>query len=161
MKKTVKCIDNIVVAIDPGDHIGVVWRYGQEQDVSGLTLEGDDRYKQLWKLLDNLDPDVICYEVFALRQSAAMKLIGNRFITCEVIGTIKTYCQLKHIKLIELQPVNKQYCGFTSKPSDPEYKKVVMLPEQKITEHTRDAYRLLRYAMLFKDQELYEEIETC
>ena len=82
------------------------------------------------------------YEEFKLRQGAATKLVGNKFITCEVIGVIKLYCQLNRCVLIPLPPYTKEYCGFSREPSNTAYKAVHTT--QKITEHVRDAYRLLK-----------------
>ena len=141
----------MILAIDPGDHIGCVWDTGRE--VFGRTLETDSRTLLLWSLMNDLEPDVIIYEEFALRQSAAQHLVGNKFITCEVIGVIKLYCQLNRIPLIKLTPSNKEYCGFSDSARDPAFK-VINCGPQKITEHVRDAYRLLRYAILFKLKEL-------
>lgn len=141
----------MIVAIDPGDHIGCVW-VTQRETVYGKTLETDERLQQLWKLLCELKPDVIIYEEFALRQSAASHLVGNKFITCEVIGVIKLYCQLTSTPMIKLTPSCKEYCGFSDSARDPAFK-VINCVEQKITEHVRDAYRLLRYAQLFKLKE--------
>lgn len=140
----------MILAIDPGDHIGCVWDTGTE--VYGRTLETDARLLLLWRLMIDLDPDVIVYEEFALRQSAAQHLVGNKFVTCEVIGIIKLYCQINNIPLVKLTPANKEYCGFSDSARDPAFK-VVNCVEQKITEHVRDAYRLLRYAVLFKLKE--------
>ena len=94
-------------------------------------------------------PDTVVFEQFVLRAKSATKLIGNKFITCEVIGVIKLYSQLNNIPLIELQPVNKEYCGFSSNPKDPHYS-IINCNNQKITEHVRDAYRLYCYAKLFR-----------
>ena len=142
----------MIIAIDPGDHIGCVW-VTQGETVYGKTLETDERLQQLWELLHALKPDVIIYEEFALRQSAASHLVGNKFITCEVIGVIKLYCQLTSTPMIKLTPSCKEYCGFSDSARDPAFK-VINCMEQKITEHVRDAYRLLRYAILFKLKEL-------
>lgn len=141
----------MILAIDPGDHIGCVWDTGEK--VYGRTLETDSRLWQLWNLLHDLEPDVIIYEEFVLRQSAAQHLVGNRFVTCEVIGVIKLYCQLTQTPLIKLAPAQKEYCGFSDSARDPAFK-VIDCMDQKITEHVRDAYRLLRYAILFKLKEL-------
>lgn len=141
----------MIVAIDPGDHIGFVWSYGKE-GTFGRTLEGDGRLQDLWRILYQLSPTVIVYEEFALRQSAASHLVGNKFITCEVIGVIKLYCQMHKIPVIKLTPSCKEYCGFSDSAKDPAFK-AINCGEQKITEHVRDAYRLLRYAQLFKLKE--------
>lgn len=139
-----------VFAIDPGESIGLVFTDDEAIDeVWGLTFTGDRRLTDLWEELELRQPEIIVYEEFALRQSSAIKLVGNKFITCEVIGVIKLWAQLNHVKLVPLIPADKEYCGFGSNPKDPNFKKVVMVYGQKITEHTRDAYRLFSYAKLF------------
>ena len=140
----------MILAIDPGDHIGCVWE--DEGKVYGKTIEGDARGYYLWNLLHELEPDIVIYEEFALRQSAASHLVGNKFITCEVIGVIKLYCQLTSTPMIKLTPSCKEYCGFSDSARDPAFK-VIECIDLKITEHVRDAYRLLRYAQLFRLKE--------
>jgi hypothetical protein len=139
-----------IITIDPGEHIGIV--FTEDDKIKGLTLDGDTRNHKLWILLNEYQPDTVIYEQFALRASAASKLVGDKFITCEVIGVIKLYCQLKLIEPICLLPLYKEYCGFSSNPKDPRYKKIEMVGAQKITEHTRDAYRLYSYFNLFKNK---------
>ena len=138
---------NNVVTIDPGEHIGII--HTIEDKCYGITLEGENRNAQLWVLLNEWRPELICFEQFALRANAAKKLVGNKFITCEVIGVIKLYCQLNNICMIELLPSSKEYCGFSAEPNDIRYRSITMLKEQKITEHVRDAYRLYSYQKLF------------
>lgn len=145
-----------IMAIDPGEHIGIVIR-AENGVVWGCTLEGEDRNRKLWRLLCDEQPDAVVYEIFALRQSAASKLVGNRFITCEVIGAIKTYCMVHSVSWGELQPMCKEYCGFSSNPKDAHYSNIQMLWGQRITEHTRDAYRLLRYFELFRQKEVFKD----
>ena len=142
----------MILAIDPGDHIGCVWET-MRKTVYGKTLDTEERLQRLWNLLQELKPDVIIYEEFALRQSAAQHLVGNKFITCEVIGVIKLYCQLTSTPIVKLTPSSKEYCGFSDSARDPAFKAINCM-EQKITEHVRDAYRLLRYAQLFKLKEI-------
>lgn len=137
-----------IISIDPGDHIGVV--ICNPEGTFGLTIEGEERNRLLWELLIEHKPQLIIYEQFALRQRSAIKMVGNKFIVCEVIGVVKLYCQLKRLPVIELNPSTKEYCGFSSNPQDPHYKDIDMLKGQKISEHVRDAYRLYRYAMQFK-----------
>lgn len=137
-----------IMAIDPGESIGVVLR--TSECVYGATITTDLRLRRLWAVLEGNHPDVIVFEEFALRQSAAKKLVGNKFITCEVIGVIKLYAQKHGCPLIPLIPANKEYCGFSANPKDPHFAEIKMVQGEKITEHTRDAFRLLRYAELFK-----------
>ena len=138
-----------VVAIDPGESIGLIVE--GENETVGRTITGQyvDRLKELFTTLCTVQPDIVVYEQFALRQSAAAKLVGNKFITCEVIGVIKLYCELYKVRIIALLPMNKEYCGFSSNPKDAHYLKINM-NAQKITEHVRDAYRLLCYAKMFE-----------
>ncbi len=146
----------IILTIDPGDHIGVLLI---ERDVNdndlynmGRTLVGDNRNFQLWRYMCAVRPDLILYERFALRANAARKLVGNTFITCEVIGVIKLFSQLYDVKLVELLPSCKEYCGFSSNPKDPRYQEIFMYQNEKITEHVRDTYRLYSYYKLFGDK---------
>ena len=140
-----------IMAIDPGESIGVVLRTADA--VHGCTISTDLRLRRLWTVLESNRPDVVVFEEFALRQSAAKKLIGNKFVTCEVIGVIKLYAQKYGCLLIPLIPANKEYCGFSANPKDPHFAEIKMVQGEKITEHTRDAFRLLRYAELFKLKE--------
>ena len=116
----------IIMTIDPGDHIGTLVveldSDGNALIILGRTIEDDDRNYKLWKYMCNIKPDKIIYERFALRANAAQKLVGSTFITCEVIGIIKLYCQINDIVPIELLPSCKEYCGFSSSPNDPRYK---------------------------------------
>ena len=144
-----------IMAIDPGESIGVVLR--TDTKVYGCTITTDLRLRRMWAVLEGNQPDVIVFEEFALRQSAANKLVGNKFITCEVIGVIKLYAQRAGCLLIPLIPANKEYCGFSSNSKDPHFQEITMIDGEKITEHTRDAYRLLRYAELFKLKEVRSE----
>lgn len=143
----------IEISIDPGDSIGIILSNGDY--IQGTTITGLNRNEQLWMLLQETHPDIVIYEEFALRQSAATKLVGNKFITCEVIGVIKLYCQVYGKRLVPLIPANKQYCGISSNPKDKQYITIQQLTP--ITEHVRDAYRLYRYAKLFKGEQMYGE----
>lgn len=144
-----------IFAIDPGESIGLIWiddscqAENSPYDVWGCTLK-DDRLTALWEEFTFRQPRIIIYEEFALRQSAATKLVGNKFITCEVIGVIKLWADLNHIPTVALRPLDKEFCGFSSNPKDPHFQSIKMLYGQKITEHTRDAYRLYKYAELFR-----------
>lgn len=137
-----------IIAIDPGESIGVVC--ASNKAYYGTTITGEGRLKLLYDFLKKLEPNYLVYEGFALRSNAALKLIGSKFITCEVVGVIKLYSQLTNTPCIELPPMSKEFCGFSSNPKDNAYKSIIMMDNEKITEHTRDAFRLLKYAQLFK-----------
>lgn len=141
-----------ILVIDPGEHIGLI--YVEQYDdrptlIEGWTIAGEERLKHFWHTITFTKPDIVVFEKFALRAKSAQKLVGNTFITCEVIGLIKLYCQLYDVEPIELLPSCKEYCGFTSNPKDPHYKDILIRPEEKITEHVRDAFRLYNYYKLF------------
>lgn len=146
----------IIVTIDPGDHIGVLTieqdKNGNELALVGRTIDGDNRNYRLWQHLCAVRPDLIVYERFALRANAARKLVGNTFITCEVIGVVKLFSQMYEVDLKELLPSCKEYCGFSSNPKDPKYQDIYMYDNEKITEHVRDTYRLYSYYKLFGDK---------
>ena len=141
-----------ILAIDPGESIGIVMR--TDTKVYGTTITEPFRLRRLWNLLNTNKPDIVVFEEFALRQSAANKLVGNKFITCEVIGVVKLYSQTTGCPLVPLIPANKEYCGFSSNPKDPHFQEITIFSGEKITEHVRDAFRLLRYAELFKLKEI-------
>lgn len=144
-----------ILTIDPGDHIGTLRvniNNTYDIDYIGHTIQGDNRLQELWQLLNDYQPDEIVFERFALRANAAQKLVGNTFITCEVIGVVKLYVQLNNVKCIELLPSTKEYCGVSSSPKDPKYTIIKFDDSEKISEHVRDTYRLYSYYRLFGDK---------
>lgn len=145
-----------ILTIDPGDHIGVLMVTIVDGRTSyvGRTLQGDNLHLQLWEVFEQFKPHVIVYERFALRANKAASQIGSTFLTCEIIGVIKLYSQLTipKIKLYELQPCNKEFCGFTASRKDPEYTKIEMYNKESITEHVRDTMRLFSYWNLFQNK---------
>lgn len=137
-----------VLCIDPGEHTGML--FAHDDILEGYTFTAFNNYRSLWSIIEEYKPDVIVYERFALRADKALKQTGSVFITCEVIGIIKLYASIHNIQLVELLPVYKEYCGFSSKPSDPHYQLIQIRAGQKITEHVRDTMRLYSYYKLFK-----------
>lgn len=145
-----------IITIDPGDHIGILMttKIHDKDHYVGRTLYGDNLHLQLWQLLHEFNPHTIVYERFALRANKAASQIGSTFLTCEVIGIIKLYVQntLPKVKLFELQPGNKEFCGFTASRKDPAYEKIEMYNKEAITEHVRDTMRLYSYWNLFQNK---------
>ena len=144
-----------ILTIDPGDHIGtlrVMIDNIFNTSYIGHTIQGDNRLQELWQMLNEYQPDEIVFERFALRANAAQKLVGNTFITCEVIAVIKQYVQLNNVKCIELLPSTKEYCGVSSSPKDPKYTIIKFDDSEKISEHVRDTYRLYSYYKLFGEK---------
>lgn len=152
--------NKVVITLDPGDHVGIIIKL-KNDNILGCTLVGAKRNLYVWELLNYFKPDEVCYEIFALRASAAKKMAGNKFFVSEVIGVIKLYCFVNNLELHEIFPSSKEYCGFTDNPKDPRYKEIKIVNsetypifknwecEKKITEHVRDAYRLYNYYKLF------------
>lgn len=147
---------NKILTIDPGDHIGLllVEKNINSTKYIGRTLSGENLHSQLWNVLEEFKPHTIVYERFALRASKAASQIGSTFLTCEVIGLIKLYVQLTipKVQLFELQPGNKEFCGFTASRKDPAYDKITMFNKEPITEHVRDTLRLYSYWDLFQNK---------
>lgn len=152
--------NKVIISLDPGDHVGIIIKLKNDV-ILGCTLIGAKRNQYVWELLNYFKPDAVCYEIFALRASAAKKMTGNKFFVSEVIGVIKLYCFVNGLELNEIFPSSKEYCGFSDNPKDPHYKDIKIVNsetyeafknwecEKKITEHVRDAYRLYNYYKLF------------
>ena len=143
-----------VMTIDPGDHTGTLRTLMQNDPYLikhvGKTLVLPAMRKELWAMLDSFAPDVIVFERFALRAASAVKQTGSTFVTCEMIGIVKLWAELHpEVELVELQPANKEYCGFSANPKDPHYASIQMEDDEKITEHVRDTMRLFSYWKLF------------
>ena len=131
-------MSQIIMALDPGNSTGWVLRDSDNNLIGGTISE---RHHDVWELLDKWHPDILIYETFQMYPSKAQKLIWNTFYPCEVIGVIKLWAQLnKPEALIGLQPSVKKFALSNSERDL--WRTVKGAP---ITEHTRDAVRLLRY----------------
>ena len=144
-----------IITIDPGDHTGTLRTtiYDDKEYHCGRTLYGENMHKDLWDMIESFKPNTIVFERFALRAGSAIQQTGSTFITCEMIGIIKLYHKLHpEVELVELQPANKEYCGFTASAKDPHYQVIQMGVNEKISEHVRDTFRLYSYWKLFGDR---------
>lgn len=134
-------MSQVTIALDPGNSTGWVVRYG-EALIGGTVGE---KHADVWSLLNMWEPCIIVYETFQMYPGKAQKLIWNTFYPCEVIGVIKLWAQLHpEVKLIGLQPSVKKFALSNSETNL--WRTVVGgIDWGTITEHTRDAVRLLRY----------------
>ncbi len=96
-----------VLAIDPGERVG--WAHGKVvgDDRLEITGHGISHLKDFALKLHEVTPeyDVIVFETFRLRATAAKKLIGNDFQTSQLIGAIRL-CAWLHpqVKLVGQGP---------------------------------------------------------
>ena len=145
-----------VITIDPGDHTGTLRTLMQTNlrpnliKHVGKTLVMPNMRTELWNMLEEFQPNVVVFERFTLRAASAVKQSGSIFLVCEMIGIVKLWSELHpEVELVELQPANKEYCGFSPNPKDPHYAEIQMENGEKITEHVRDTMRLFSYWKLF------------
>ncbi|MCW0193379.1 MAG: hypothetical protein OJJ55_19015 [Rhodococcus sp.] len=146
-----------IIAIDPGEMTG--WAIGRIQ-----TYECDsDEPKQLlceqfgydpWKkFVMNLDTvqlgdspfDIIVYESFRIRSTAAKALIGSDVPTAQCIGAIKLAAWRSGAKLVTSEPSNKPVIDRQMGGAE-EY-----LPKRDQVEHYRDAVRHLHWYAINKE----------
>ena len=86
-------------------------------------------------------PDIVVLERFNLYPQMAKSLAWNSFYPCEVIGVIRYLCDNMLIQLVEQAPgVKKYFGGFKY-----DWEQLKQLSEDRITEHTKDAYMHYRY----------------
>lgn len=130
-----------VMALDPGNSTGWVLRTDAGKLLGGTI--GEDHEKVADKIIQ-LHPDVVVYETFQLYPGKAQKMMWSTFYPCEVIGVIRYVCA--HIQIKQVLGVQPSVKKFALSPSEESlWKTVEAHAGEKITEHTRDAVRLLRY----------------
>lgn len=129
-----------ILALDPGNSTGWVARGMPNYDLLGGTII--DRHICVWNLMESIKPEIVVYETFQMYPGKAQKLIWNTFYPCEVIGVIRLWCQLNEVPIIGLQPSVKKYA---LSPEEAKLWATIIPMDGEITEHTRDALRLLRY----------------
>jgi hypothetical protein len=97
-----------------------------------------------------LEPEVIVYENFSLHPGAAPGLTHNEMYPCQVIGAIKLIATLVPVKyLVKLLPSNKRYAG----KLDQRWYDLCTFNIEKASEHTKDAYLLMKYYEMFYEAE--------
>lgn len=130
-----------VIALDPGNSTGWCVRAPGCNKLFGGTI--GTCHKDVFELLNTINPDVVVYETFQMYPNKAQKLLWNSFYPCEVIGVIKLWAMLHpDVKLVGLQPSVKKYALSVA---ENELWRTVDTSGEKPTEHLRDAVRLLRY----------------
>lgn len=130
-----------VMALDPGNSTGWVLRTDEGKLIGGTISE--DHEKVADKIIQ-LHPDIVVYETFQLYPGKAQKMMWSTFYPCEVIGVIRYVCA--HIQIKQIFGVQPSVKKFALSPSEESlWKTVEVYAGEKITEHTRDAVRLLRY----------------
>ncbi len=130
-----------LLALDPGESTGWV-SYNTETGIwEGGTIKLDR--PGVWALLNSVRRwDVIIFETFQLYASHARTLIGNKFYTCEIIGIINLYGDLRlDTKCIEQGASIKKFSP--AKTSD--YVWQEFKGQGKVTNHTFDAYQHMCY----------------
>ena len=134
-----------VIALDPGDHTGWVFR-PREGDLRGGTIPKS--HLQVAGLLATYNPDVVVFETFGLYPGKANSLYWNSFYPCEVIGVIKLWAAQNNKAIVGQAPSVKRYSGklderfFKLKREQKDCKSGSTL---EVTEHTKDAYMHLKY----------------
>lgn len=125
-----------VLVLDPGESTGWVFL-----DENGELFGGTANkcHLSVAQLFETFKPDTCVFERFNLYPSMAKSLAWNSFYPCEVIGVIRYICMVNNIRIIEQAPSIKKYAGGFDSMWD-EFK-----ANNKVTEHTKDAYLHLRY----------------
>lgn len=134
-----------ILALDPGNSTGWCYRENDGKYIGGTVGEN---LEDVYQLIEALCPTVIIFETFQLYPSKATKMMWNTFYPCEVIGVIKLAAQQMKGRgvLVGLQPGSKKFSGVTNDWKNVEAR------TGGITEHTRDAYKLLRFYERNKDK---------
>lgn len=144
-----------VLSIDPGESSG--WMYAEldtttntEINVQGGTITHDR--SEIWRLLHSLAPDILLFEEFKLYSTHAKTLLHNTFYTCEIIGLLKLYAEMRTpetMSLVNYPASNKKYSG-SSKPD--ELWQTLLQQDHlrtgqgnRVTGHTYDAYQHYAY----------------
>lgn len=126
-----------ILVFDPGESTGWVFRRA-DGTLDGGTCPKD--HTKVAELLHKYMPEIVVFESFRLYPQKAQSLAWNSFYPCEVIGVIKYLCMVDDVPTVEQAPSVKKYFGGFQQDWD-------RLKESSvnITEHTKDAYQLLRY----------------
>lgn len=141
----------ISLVLDPGNSTGWVIRKEDGVIIGGTIGEDHVNVAQLIKhSVEVYGVNNIVYETFHLYPGKANKMLWNSFYPCEVIGVIKCTATMLNLPLVGLSPSVKKFAGTCSdwhqiKLIYHDAKGFDSVAPIHITEHTRDAYRLLKY----------------
>lgn len=126
------------ISIDPGETVGYsIW----EEDKRLAQGEKDalDFLTMLEGIIEEID--LIIYEEYALRRSSAKAMIGNEFVTPQVIGVIKWIAYKGRVKTVKQTPAQKEF--FTND----KLKKLGLYDRGQ--RHSRDSVRHALYYQFF------------
>lgn len=140
-----------VLALDPGNSTGWVFR-----DEEGVLCAGGTVYEnftKIYNLIASYGVDAVVYETFNLYAGAAKHMVNNDFYPCQVIGVIKLAAMREEVKyLVPLSPGLKKYSGGLDTRWSNFRAGLFSDEAEGITEHTKDAYLLLRYYERFVEE---------
>jgi hypothetical protein len=129
------------------------------RDSVGGIRGGTIKYSMadVFKLFQDFEPQIVVFENFTLHPGAAKALTHSELYPVQVIGVIKVAALMCDVKCVcKLMPSVKKYSGTL----DDRWTRC--LPVTTITEHTKDAYLLLKYFEAFYETNGYklESIRT-
>lgn len=125
-----------ILSFDPGATTGVAL-YKDEHIQTSLCKD----LISVWNLLNNIQPDIILFENFALYAHKAKAQIGNEFPSSQVIGVIKLYQALHPTAQIYKQPAS----AVKQLVKDKDLQDLLCYSDSP---HTRDATRHLCYWLI-------------
>lgn len=140
----------IVVGFDPGETTG--WagfetsNNGEEAKMIGY---GQEKFSNLIDALENekriIPPDVVVIEIFQLLPHKAQKMIGQRFLTIEAQGIIRSWAKRHKAKIVEQRP--------TIKPIAEKWTHIIP-PSNHSQSHWIDAVNHAKYWMIKNELDL-------
>lgn len=112
----------LLMAIDPGPHIGVALSIDGE--ISTMTLLDP---KELWQLIRDSKPNMLAFETFF----TGNRVDANMIHTIELVGSLRGICHVLDIPAYGQQP--------QARKSFMDEAKVLLGPGHSTTPHERDA----------------------
>jgi len=100
-----------VISIDPGEATGISIS-SKDEKTGDWSIDFVDAVSKvdLYKILENTENvDLVIYETYKLYADKAKAMIGNEFITVQIIGVIKYICEKRKIKCIQSATANKAF----------------------------------------------------
>ena len=136
----------VLLAIDPGETTGyAVFTEGKYVADGEITIKLDN-LKQIWNLINKINPDAVVCEDYIIYGSKAKMHAWNRLVTPQIIGVIRYTCQELNIPLyMQMASTAKGFCN------DKKLKEWELWV--KGHEHSRDAIRHATYWLLFGKRE--------
>jgi hypothetical protein len=141
------------LSLDPGDHTGWLFR-----DAGGILSGGTILFdvQEIHRVISRLKPQVIVFENFTLHPGAAKSLTHNEMYPCQIIGVIKLSALLTQPRyFVKLAPSVKRFSSL-----DARWNQMKELNLEIPTEHTKDAYLLLKYFEMFYENDPHK-LKQC